>query len=470
MSHIKFGTDGWRAVMGEDYTPENIIKVIQAFCDVMADNPNQLVFVGYDRRANSDGFAKLVARVLAANGFKTQLSAQFCPTPCVSWLVKNNKALAGVMVTASHNPPKWNGIKFKESYGGAASPEYTDVIEKRITANESLPQKSYPEFDALLRAGDIAYFDPKTTYVKHIRDFVDVAAINRANFKIAMDPLFGAGTDFVSDILQKPVTQIHGEADTNFGGLNPEPIDKNLAALKDCVVRNGLDVGLATDGDADRIGAVDETGIYVNSHQLFALLLIHHLTHRKLKGAVVKSVSATQWIDRICTKFNVPVIETPIGFKYISQELLKNDALMGGEESGGISLREHVHERDGVMNALFLLEMMALHGKKPGALLKDLYEEFGELRFERIDYHIPQDKIAVIKTELAKKDVVEACGVKLVRYNTLDGTKMLFADDSWLLVRASGTEPLLRTYAEGPTIERVNALLQFAKTRYHLDA
>lgn len=468
MTQIKFGTDGWRAVMGEDYTPENVVKVIQAFCDVEKDSANKLVYVGYDRRKNSDGFAKLVATVLAANGFSPRLATQFCPTPCVSWLVKTDKALAGVMVTASHNPPQWNGIKFKESYGGAASPEYTGRIEKRIVENGAQASRAYPEYETLVASGKIATFDPKTTYVRHMQNFIDVAAIREAGFKIAFDPLFGAGTDFVGNVLGAPVLQIHGEADPNFGGLNPEPIEKNLKALQECVLKNKADVGIATDGDADRIGAVDENGAYINSHQLFALLLRHHLTHRKLKGAVVKSVSATQWIDRICAKFGLPLIETAIGFKYISQELLKNDALMGGEESGGLSLREHVHERDGVLNGLFLLEMMAVHGKKPSQLLQDLYDEFGHFAFHRDDYHLTDAKVAEVRTELGKMDVTEVGGKMLVRYNTLDGTKMFFADDSWLLVRASGTEPLLRVYAEAPTRERVNELLGFAKTRFKL--
>lgn len=468
MTQIKFGTDGWRAVMGEDYTPENVVKVIQAFCDVEKDGINKLVYVGYDRRKNSDGFAKLVATVLAANGFTARLSTQFCPTPCVSWLVKTNTALAGVLVTASHNPPQWNGIKFKESYGGAASPEYTARIEKKILENEGIPARTYPDFETLRASEKIEIFDPNTTYVRHLRDFIDVGAIRRSGFKIVVDPLYGAGTDFISRVLEAPVFQIHGETDPNFGGLNPEPIEKNLKALQESVLKNGADVGLATDGDADRIGAVDETGAYVNSHQLFALLLKHHLTHRKLKGAIVKSVSATQWIDRICEKYGLPLIETPIGFKYISQELLKNDALMGGEESGGLSLREHVHERDGVLNGLFLLEMMAVHGKKPSRLLEDLYEEFGYFAFHRNDYHLTQDKVAEVRSELAKKDVAEVGGKKLTRYNTLDGTKMFFSDDSWLLVRASGTEPLLRVYAEAPTRERVEELLEFAKTRFKL--
>lgn len=463
MTKIKFGTDGWRAIIGEDFTPENVTKVIQAFSDLYAASSNKLVYVGFDRRRVSDSTAKLVSRVLAANGFDVRLSADFCPTPCVSWLVKTGKALAGVMVTASHNPPTWNGIKFKESYGGAASPEYTGRIEDRIAKNEGQPPRDYPSYEALIADKKIQIFDPRATYVAHLKNFIDVGLVNARGYKIAVDPLFGAGTNYIQDVLGTPLLQIHTEADPNFGGLNPEPIEKNLTAFKDFILKNKADVGLATDGDADRIGALDDQGEFVNSHQIFALLLKHHVTHRKLKGAVVKSVSATQWIDKLCAKYGLEVVETPIGFKYISQELLKRDALMGGEESGGISLREHVHERDGVLNGLLIVEMMALNGKSLAGLLADLYAEFGRFCFDRNDYHLTDAKVGEIRALMARQEIREVGGKAVTRYNTLDGTKVFFKDESWLLVRASGTEPLLRVYAEAPTQERVKELLTFAK-------
>lgn len=467
MSQIKFGTDGWRAIIGEDFTPENIIRVLQAFCDLYAQSGNKLIFVGYDRRNQSPESARLVARVLAHNGFKVRLAKSFCPTPCVSWLVKTSSALAGVMVTASHNPPTWNGIKFKESYGGAASPEYTNQIEEQILTNGD-KKTDYPAFETLLSEGQIRYFDPDDTYITYLREFINVDAIRRAGLKIAVDPLYGAGTHYIAKVLQIPVTEIHTEADTNFGGLNPEPIEKNLGELMDLVKREHLTVGLATDGDADRIGAVDEHGQYVNSHQIFALLLKHHVEYRKLTGAVVKSVSATQWIDRLCRKYGLELVETPIGFKYISKELQARDALMGGEESGGISLREHVHERDGVLNGLLLLEMMALHGKTLGGLLEDVYREHGRFCFERVDYHIDRKRIDEADAKIHKQELKEVLGVEIRAYNTLDGVKLIFADDSWVLVRASGTEPLLRTYAEATSPERVKGLLRFARDYLNL--
>lgn len=465
MTQIKFGTDGWRAIMGENYTPENVAKVIQAFCDFQKDSPNKLVFVGYDRRKDSDKYADVVANVLAANGFQVKLSNSFCPTPCVAWLAKNEQGLAGIMITASHNPPQWNGVKFKESYGGAASPEYTDQIEEWIEKNDAAGKTPLQgDLTAFKSQGLVEEFDPHKTYVDHLQNFADIKAIKAAGIRAAFDPLFGAGTHYLGSVLNNDVIQLHGEADPNFGGLNPEPIAKNLGDLIQLLKDGKADVGLATDGDADRIGAVDETGTYVTTHQIFALLLKHHVTHRKAKGTVVMSVSTTSLIRKMCESYGLKLVETPIGFKHICKELRNQDAMMGGEESGGMSFRDHVHERDGIFNALMLLEMMALNNKSLGELVQGLSDEFGPFHFERIDHHVTPEKIANAKTIAGKEDITEVGGVKVSRYNTMDGIKVFFEDDSWLLMRASGTEPLMRTYAEASSAERVAELLTFAKS------
>jgi len=470
MTSIQFGTDGWRAVMGRDYTHENVSKVIQAFCDVKKNEPVKTVYLGYDRRKDSDQFAKTVAEVLAGNGFTVFLSKSFCPTPCISWLTKTQNALAGIMVTASHNPPQWNGIKFKESYGGSAAPEYTQVIEEQIVKNDTSSNHAKRQnLNDALENGLIRWFDPAATYVAHLKNFVDVASIQKSGVRVVCDPMFGAGSDFFPAVLGEKVLQIHADKDPNFGGTNPEPIEKNLGELMSLLKNRKGDVGLATDGDADRIGAVDESGRYITTHQIFALLLKHHVTHRKNHGSVVMSISTTSLIRKMCAAYGLKLIETPIGFKHICKILKNEDAFMGGEESGGISYRDHVHERDGIFNGLMLLEMMALHKKTLGGLVQDLNREFGEYFYERIDYHLSAEKIATARQLAIKADISEIAGVKVREIQTIDGTKIFFEDDSWLLMRSSGTEPLIRTYAEASSLKRVKDILTFAKSYLQLE-
>lgn len=465
MSSIKFGTDGWRAVIGEDFTPENCEKVIQAFCDVSKEKKRgNKVILGYDRRNQSPETARLVAEVLAGNGFEVLLSDQYCPTPCISWMVKSSDAFAGVMITASHNPSQWNGIKFKENYGGSASPTYTKEIEQKIIENDRIKRKIQKISLADAEAKTlINKFSPKKDYVNQLRSLLDLKAIQRSRLKILNDPLFGAGTHFIQDVLQMEVTEIHTEADPDFGGLNPEPIDKNLGELMIKMKSGKWDVGLATDGDADRIGAVDEKGNFVSSHQIFALLLKHYVEHKKLRGTIVKSVSATQMIPILCKKYGLEIIETPIGFKYICEKLVETNALMGGEESGGLSFAPHVHERDGVLNALFLVEMMAQTGKKLGELIAELYAEIGSFYADRVDFHLERTQIEALQTKLSRTKIQTIASKKVVSVNRLDGFKYLFEDNSWLLLRASGTEPLLRIYAEASSWEAVQKLLSAGK-------
>lgn len=463
MKPIKFGTDGWRAIIGDDFIPENIVQVIQAYADLYPTLPRagEPVYIGYDRRAQSPESAKLVAQVLVGNGIKVVLSEQFCPTPCVSWMVKETKAAAGIMVTASHNPPTWNGIKFKESYGGAASPAFTDPIEVQIAKNKAAGKRA--KTADLAQSPLFKTFNPHADYVQQLARLVDVGKIKASGLKALHDPLFGAGTDFLPDLIGGCVDQIHTEADTNFGGLHPEPIqpyvDEAMAVMK----KGGYDICVITDGDADRIGALDENGNYVTSHIIFALLLLNVIERKKWTGNVIKSITTTQMIDRICAHHGRDLITTPVGFKYISPALNQAGMMIGGEESGGIGFPLHVCERDGLLCALMLMELMASTGKRMSELIADLQERFGPVAYKRIDLKLDNDTVARAKQRLTQWDLKDLCGRKIKFLNTLDGYHFLRDDDSWLLIRGSGTEPLLRTYAEAESLEECDLLLQEAK-------
>ncbi len=456
---ITFGTDGWRAKFADDYTFENVSKVIQAYCDVLAPPPGSLIFLGHDRRLNSRDFAVCAAEVLAGNGIKVLLSKDYCPTPCISWMAKTHEALGGVVITASHNPAEWNGVKFKAANGSSASPEFTSKVERQIAENDRAKKniRRLPAQEAADR-GLLALFDPHEDYVKQLQSFVDLEKIRNANWKIAYDPLYGAGSGFLQKILGVPLREIHAEKDPSFGGLNPEPIDKNLHELMALVPHEKLDVGLATDGDADRIGAVDENGRFVTPHQIFALIL-NHLIAKGLPGDVVKTVSTTGLIDRIAAKHGRTVHETPIGFKHICGKFQEIIPLIGGEESGGIGLPSHVHERDGLLSGLLLLEIMSVHKKRLGVLLQDLGNEYGPFHFQREDVHLTNEDAVRLRDSLSTLDVSSLNSLKVTAKNRKDGLKFTLEDGSWLLLRLSGTEPLLRVYSEASSLEHARRLI-----------
>jgi len=465
-SVIKFGTDGWRAVIGRDYTYANVRKVIQAWCDLQMIIPKgaPVVMLGYDRRFSSDLFAQEAAGVLAANGIRVKMSKSFCPTPCISWMTKTHQALAGIVITASHNPFQWNGIKFKEGYGGSASPEYCQKIEEQILKNDAEKKDArFLDFAEARQKGLIDFFDPHEEYVNHLRKFVDLEKIRAAKLKIACDPLYGAGAGYFRSILEQSVLSIRSEANPSFGGVNPEPIEKNLKALMDTVKEETCAIGLATDGDADRIGAVDELGNFIDSHKIYALILRHLVTQKQKSGDVITTVSTTQLIPRLAQKYHLKVCETPIGFKYICQKFLETQPLMGGEESGGIAVADHVYERDGILSGLLLLEILATHRKPFSKIIEELQNEVGPLQFVREDLEIPTSQILALKERLKQNPPQTLLGKKIVRQNLLDGFKYFLEDDSWLLIRPSGTEPLLRLYAEAPTLALAAKMIQEAK-------
>ncbi len=473
---IRFGTDGWRAVISEDFTFENVRHVAQAIADYVretntADTPRPVV-VGFDTRFLSDRYAITVADVLAGNGLPVYLSKADCPTPALSLAVKQLGAAGGVMITASHNPPRYNGIKFKSSFGGSAMPDETarietllerNLAEGRVPPSEMVPFKksgTKPE------AGEILRFDPLPGYLKHLRTLIDFSVIARSGLRVAVDPMYGAGRGYIARWLRElgvMVAEIHGELNPGFGGLHPEPIGRNLNKLSELVRDGGYDIGLASDGDADRVGAVDAHGEFVSPHLIIALSLRHLLDQGK-RGLVVKTISTTQIVNRLAAAHGLEVEETPVGFNYICDYMLKQPVLIGGEESGGISILGHIPEGDGILMGLLLLEIVAKAGIPLHELIVNLQQEFGPFAYDRIDQRVRPFSKKQLVAQLKAAPPAEIGGQPLARINDRDGIKYLMADDSWLLIRPSGTEPVLRIYAEAPTAAQVQQLLQTGVT------
>lgn len=464
-AEIKFGTDGWRGIISRDFTFENVRWVTQAVVDYLKQQgiAEKGIAVGYDRRFLSKEYAEEVAGVAAANGIKVLLGDVYAPTPAISWAVKKRKMAGGIMVTASHNPPAYNGLKFKESFGGSALPKSTDSVEKILQNSQDSGVE--PLFISLAEGeerGLIESFDPLEDYIEKLKGFVDFDRIKGSGFRVAVDPMHGTGARWISQLLQEAgveVKEIRGDDNPGFGGISPEPIDKNLQPLISLVRDEGFDVGLATDGDADRIGAVDGRGEFFNSHRILTLLLRHMVEVRGLKGDVVKTVSGTMMIDKLAEKYNIACHETPIGFKHICKKMLEGGVLLGGEESGGIGITSYLPDRDGILIALLLVEIMAHNGKTLDAILSDVFEEIGVFCYDRVDLNIKKARMESVRATLGSFSPKELAGVKVVSQNRMDGHKFILEDGSWLLIRPSGTEPVLRIYAESSTKAKVSALL-----------
>ena len=465
---IHFGTDGWRAVIGEDFTFSNIRRVSQAIADwVNRSNGYRTpsVVVGFDTRFLSDCFAIEVARVLAGNGILVHLTQADAPTPAVSLAIKQLGACGGVMITASHNPPRYNGIKLKASYGGCASNDDCRTIESLLGQDNQLRLLSY---EGAQQAGLIQRFDPRPFYYEHLDTLLQREMISARVGRVVVDPMHGAGRDYIRDWVKDTgwqVTQIRGDMNPGFGGVHPEPIMPHLEALRRAVVKDGFAVGLATDGDADRIGAMDGWGRLVDPHCIFALALRYLVEARGWRGLVVKTVSTTRMIDRLCERYQLPLIETQVGFNHITELMLQQDVLIGGEESGGISIKGHIPEGDGILLGLLLLEIIASSGATLAELVDDLRADVGPAHYARQDLALdrPVNK-EEITTRLADDAPGKIGGVTVERVQRNDGVKYLMDDGAWLLIRPSGTEPVLRVYAEAPQISAVDALLKFGQT------
>ena len=458
---IKFGTDGWRGLIADDFTFDNVRRVAGAIAAYLLRNerPQHGVIVGYDARFGSPRAAQIVAEVLAEAAVPVKLANDYTPTPAVSYAVKHQGAAGGVMVTSSHNPWNWNGVKFKANFGGSATPAIMKKIEDELTAGAA-PKGSKAKIEEV---------DLKSEYVKAVCAFADMDLIAKTKFKFAVDAMYGSGRGVLTGIFAERgvhCVAIRQELNPLFPGINPEPIEPHVAMLQETVVREKCDAGLATDGDADRIGAVAEDGSFVDSHKIFCVLLRWLLERKKWSGEVVRAFNTTRMIDRIAAKYGRKLHETSIGFKYVADLMMEREILMGGEESGGIGYSRFLPERDGVLNSLLLANAMAEEGKPLGQLVSDLQREFGPHYYGRRDLHIPDEMKQNAIQRARSQDTQNLGTYKVLRKEFMDGVKF-FLDaptngngaEAWALFRASGTEHLLRLYTEASSKELVHELL-----------
>jgi phosphomannomutase len=463
---IKFGTDGWRGIIADDFTFENVRRVAGAIASYVLkyEDADRGVIVGYDTRFASGRAAQIAADVIAAAGIPVKLANDYTPTPAVSYAVKDKGAAGGVMITSSHNPWNWNGVKFKGSFGGSATPAIMKKIEDEMSTG-AMPQGA----KAAIEDADL-----KTPYIAAVCRFADMELISETKFKFAIDSMYGSGRGVLPGIFQDrgvPFVAIRQEVNPLFPGINPEPIQPHIALLQETVVKEKCDAGLATDGDADRIGAVAEDGSFVDSHKIFCVLLYWLLEYKKWPGDVVRAFNTTRMLDRIAAKYGRKLYETPIGFKYTADLMMEHDILIGGEESGGIGYSRFLPERDGVLNCLLLANAMAEEGKPLGQLVADLQCEFGPHYYGRRDLHIPEEmKQSAIQR--ARAESTQSLGrYRVLKKENIDGIKF-FLDapangngaEAWILFRASGTEPLLRAYSEAASPELVEEILTAAES------
>jgi phosphomannomutase len=463
MAQIKFGTDGWRAVIAKDFTFANVDRVAQATADHWNANPvagtKKAVVIGYDRRFLSDAFARRTAEIMAGNGFDVVLTSAPTPTPAVSWMVKHAAATGGVMITASHNPPEFNGFKLKAHYGGSAEPAICQAVEAQL---DRQPVRA-EDFDAAARSGRIAVRDLRPAYFKAIKKLVDFKLIARSRLRFAHEALFGVGAGCFDTLLKGTtcrITTLNAAHDPLFGGINPEPIEKNYKTSQAYLKQHPHDICLVTDGDADRVGAMDGRGGYVTTHQLICLLLQHFIHNRQGRGRVVKALTTTSMVDRMCAAHGLELVETGVGFKYICAEMLKGGVLLGFEESGGIGYPGHVPERDGILSGLMLLELLATEKQSVNRLLAGLEKEYGPHRYARIDTHVPLEKRGALMAFCRAHPPEKLLRSPLKEMKTYDGVKFIAEDGSWLMVRGSGTEPILRIYAEARSDSDARKLLK----------
>ena len=461
MAKIKFGTDGWRGIIAQDYTFDNVSKVALATAKFYKRHKKAKngILIGYDTRFQSQEFAERTAQVIASTGLKVILSDGYCPTPALSLAIPKFNAAGGVVITASHNPARYNGFKLKADFGGPEEVEYVAKVEKE--ANK-ISQKSVDaikkSFDDLSKKGLIRKENLRQIYIDDLKMKIDILAIKNARLRIAHDAMYGAGQKILNQLIEDAVA-IHNEFNPSFGGEHPEPIAMHLGELLKFVPQGNYNVGLATDGDADRIGAVDENGNFVGPQEVYALLLKYLYETKGLRGEVVKTVSVGDMPDILAKQYGLTLTELPVGFKHVAAVMISRDVLIGGEESGGVGLKGHIPERDGLFLGLTICEMMAKRGKTLGQLVKELFDQVGPHIYRRIDVRTTEQYKQKVLGKL-KKGLKEVAGHKIDHVLTIDGYKYFFADGGWMLVRASGTEPLIRYYCEAESKEKVDKVLE----------
>ncbi|HTY82156.1 MAG TPA: phosphoglucomutase/phosphomannomutase family protein [Dehalococcoidales bacterium] len=465
---IKFGTDGWRAIIAENFTFDNVRYCAQGVADYLKHTglDSRGIVIGYDTRFDSDEFAASAAEILAGNGIKVYLAPKPTPTPVISYSVLAYRAGGAIIITASHNPGIWNGFKYKDEHGSSAADNITSKIVGFIDKAYGTGKISRLAIDAAKKHGLAEETDLDPVYFEQVGKLVDLKKLRQAKLKLAIDPMFGAGAGYLKRLMEGgnlSLSEIHGERNPLFPGLRPEPIMPHLEGLAAEVKSQKAAVGLATDGDADRMGIVDEKGNFLTQLQVFALLCLYMLETRGQRGPIIKSLTTTNMAFRLGELFNVPVYQTAVGFKYIAPLMMEKNALIGGEESGGYGFRGHVAERDGVLANLFFLDLVVRTGKKPSELIDYLYKKVGPHYYNRIDITFPEAERANIIARVRDNPPSAIDGVKVANLDKTDGYRFNLADNSWLLIRFSGTEPLLRIYTETSSPERVARFLDAGK-------
>lgn len=469
MGSIKFGTSGWRGIIGEEFTLEKVRVVIQAVADYMKKEgiSNKGIIVGYDSRFMGEWYAKEAVKIFAANDIKSYLTNRETPTPVISFEILLKGTAGAINFTASHNPPEYNGIKFSPSWGGPALPDTTAWIEKR--ANELLGQITFKEelsFDNIQKEGKVVVYDPRSDYLNTLKNKINLSTIAKSQLKIIIDPMYGTARDYLDFILENEGLKckvIHDFRDPYFGGHAPDPMANNLKEIINWMQEDSkIALGVATDGDGDRFGIVDRGGKFINPNLILAVLYYYLLRYRKITGGVGRSYATTHLLDRIARKFGFAVYETPVGFKYIGELLSTGKIVLGGEESAGLSIIDHVPEKDGILACLLVIEAVARRGMSVNDMIKEIFDEVGPLYSLRKNFLITSEIKKTFKDKLSNIPSTFA-GLKVVDKKEIDGVKIYLENDCWLLFRESGTEPVIRIYAEAEEEKKVEELLESGK-------